>query len=65
MGRILPELMGAVGQILMLAGSPTVLTATMEVLLVLTGLDLVFTGVIGQCPLPPKLGHLSALLRRT
>lgn len=65
MGRILLDLMGAVGEILLMAGSPTVLTATLEVLLVLAGLDLVFTGVIGHYPLHPKLGHLSASLRRT
>ena len=64
-GRILLGLIGAVGGILLLAGSPTVLTATLEVLLVLTGLDLVVTGATGHCPLYQKLGHLPRSLSRT
>jgi Protein of unknown function (DUF2892) len=42
-GRILLGLVGAVGGILLLAGSPTALAGTLEVLLVLAGLDLVVT----------------------
>ena len=64
-GRILLGLIGAVGGILLLAGSPTVLTATLEVLLVLTGLDLVVTGATGHCPLYQKLGYLPRSLSRT
>ena len=64
-GRILLGLTGAVGGILLLAGSPSVLTATLEVLLVLAGLDLVVTGAIGHCPLYQKLGYLPRSLRRT
>ena len=64
-GRILLGLIGAVGGILLLAGFPTVLTATLEVLLVLAGLDLVVTGATGHCPLYQKLGHLPRSLRRT
>ena len=64
-GRILLGLIGAVGGILLLAGSPTVLTATLEVLLALAGLDLVVTGATGHCPLYQKLGYLPRSLSRT
>jgi hypothetical protein len=57
-GRILLGLVGAVGGILLLAGSPTALSGTLEVLLVLAGLDLVVTGATGHCPLYQKLGHM-------
>ena len=63
-GRILLGLTGAVGGILLLAGLPSALTATLEVLLVLAGLDLVVTGATGHCPLYQKLGHLPRSLRR-
>jgi len=63
-GRILLGLIGAVGGILLLAGSPTVLSTTLEVLLVLTGLDLVVTGATGHCPLYQKLGYLPHSLSR-
>lgn len=64
-GRILLGLIGAVGGILLLAGSPTILTGTLEVLLVLAGLDLVVTGATGHCPLYQKLGYLPRSLRRS
>jgi uncharacterized membrane protein len=64
-GRILLGLVGAVGGILLLAGSPTALAGTLEVLLVLAGLDLVVTGATGHCPLYQRLGHLPASLRRS
>ena len=64
-GRILLGFIGAVGGIGLLAGSPTVLTGTLEVLLVLAGLDLIVTGATGHCPLYQKLGHLPRSLRRT
>ena len=54
-----------VGAILLLAGSPTALSGTLEVLLVLAGLDLVVTGATGHCPLYQKLGHMPRSLRRT
>ncbi len=43
-GRILVGLVGTVGGILLLAGSPTALSGALEVLLVLAGLDLVVPG---------------------
>ena len=63
-GRILLGLVGAVGGILLLIGSPTALTGTLEVLLVLAGLDLVVTGATGHCPLYQKLGHMPRSLKR-
>ena len=64
-GRILLGLIGAVFGILLLAGSPTILTGTLEVLLVLAGLDLVITGATGHYPLYQKLGYLPRSLRRS
>jgi len=63
-GRILLGLVGAVGGILLLAGSPAALSGALEVLLVLAGLDLVVTGATGHCPLYQKLGHMPRSLRR-
>ena len=62
-GRILLGLVGAVGGILLLAGSPTALATVLEVLLVLAGLDLVVTGATGHCPLYQRLGYLPRSLR--
>jgi len=64
-GRILLGLIGAGGGILLLAGSPTALTGTLEGLLVLAGLDMVVTGATGHCPLYQKLGFLPRSLRRS
>jgi len=36
----------------------------LEILLVLAGLDMIVTGVLGHCPLYKKLGHTPASLRR-
>jgi len=63
-GRIVLGLIGAVGGILLLVGSPTILTGTLEVLLVAAGLDLVVTGASGHCPLYQKLGFMPRSLRR-
>jgi len=62
-GRILVGLVGAVGGILLLAGSSTALAAVLEVLLVLAGLDLVVTGATGHCPLYQRLRYLPRSLR--
>ena len=64
-GRILLGLVGAVGGILLLADSPTLLTGMLEVLLVLAGLDLVVTGATGHCPLYQKLAYFPRSLRRS
>ena len=63
--RIVLGLVGAVGGILLLVGSPTVLTGTLEVLLVLAGLDLVVTRASGHGPRYQQLGFMPSLLRRS
>ena len=62
--RVLLSLIGAVGGILLLADSPTALTGTLEMVLVVAGPDLVVTGATGHCPLYQKLGHMPRSLRR-
>lgn len=44
-------LVGIIGGILLLAGSPPAVVAVLEVLLILAGMDLVVTGATGHCPL--------------
>lgn len=63
--RVLVGLVGAIGGLWLLAGSPSTAAAALEVLLVLAGLDLVVTGALGHCPLYQKLGHVPRSLRRT
>jgi hypothetical protein len=65
LGRVLVGLVGAVGGVLLLSGSPSMVAAALGVLLVLAGLDLVVTGSLGHCPLYQKLGHVPRSLRRT
>lgn len=62
-GRIAVGLVGIVGGILLLAGSPTIFSGTLEVLLILSGADLVVTGVTGHCPLYKKLGYTPESLK--
>lgn len=64
LGRILVGFAGVVGGIILLVGSPTLLTGTLEVLLVVAGLDLVVTGATGHCPLYAKLGHTPTSLKK-
>ena len=61
--RILLGLFGAIGGALLLGGGGSPVVVTLEVLLVLAGLDLVVTGATGHCPLYKKLGHLPASLK--
>lgn len=56
-GRIIIGIAGIAGGILLLAGTPTLLTGFLEVLLVLTGVDMLITGASGHCPLYKKLGY--------
>lgn len=63
-GRIAIGLIGMVGGIILLVGSPTFWTGSLEVLLIAAGLDLVVTGATGHCPLYKKLGHMPTSLRR-
>jgi hypothetical protein len=49
--------------LLLLAGAGSVLAVTLELLLVVAGLDLVITGALGHCPLYARLGHVPASLK--
>jgi uncharacterized membrane protein HdeD (DUF308 family) len=63
-GRILLGVLGAVAGAVLLASASGALAVTLEVLLVLAGLDLIATGALGHCPLYKKLGHVPPSLRR-
>ena len=63
-GRILVGALGAVGGAFLLAGAGSVLAVVLEILLILTGLDLIVTGALGHCPLYQKLGYVPSSLRR-
>ena len=62
--RIVLGSFATVAGIVLLTGATSALAATLEVLLVLAGLDLVVTGALGHCPLYAKFGHVPASLRR-
>ena len=62
-GRIVIGALGAVGGAFLLAGAGSVLVVVLEILLILTGLDLVVTGALGHCPLYQKLGFVPSSLR--
>jgi hypothetical protein len=62
-GRILVGSAGVIGGLLLLTTASAALAIVLEVLLVLAGVDLVVTGVLGHCPLYRKLGHVPASLR--
>ena len=62
-GRILLGAAAAVVGILLLADAGGAVAVVLEVLLVLAGLDLVVTGVLGHCPLYRKLGYVPRSLR--
>lgn len=64
-GRIVIGLLGVIGGIALLSGSPTLLTGGLEVLLILAGLDLIVTGAIGHCPLYKMLGYTPSSLRKS
>ena len=62
--RIVVGAFGALAGIVLVLGATSALAVTLELLLVLAGLDLVVTGALGHCPLYAKLGHVPASLRR-
>jgi hypothetical protein len=62
-GRVLMGLLGVIGGAVLIAASSGALAVTLEVLLVLAGLDLIVTGALGHCPLYHKLGHTPRSLR--
>ena len=63
-GRVAVGVVTTAAGVLLLASAGSVLAATLEVLLVLAGLDLVVTGALGHCPLYSKLGHVPLSLKR-
>lgn len=63
LGRIVIGALGAFAGFVLLTGATSVLAVTLELLLVLAGLDLVVTGALGHCPLYSKLGHVPASLK--
>lgn len=63
-GRIVIGGGAALAGIVLLASGGGLVAVVLEVLLVLTGLDLVVTGALGHCPLYRKLGYVPPSLRR-
>jgi hypothetical protein len=63
-GRVAVGFATTAAGVLLLASAGSVLAVTLEVLLVLAGLDLVVTGALGHCPLYSKLGHIPPSLKR-
>ena len=61
--RIVLGSLATLAGIVLLTGATSVLAATLEVLLVLAGLDLVITGALGHCPLYARLGRVPASSR--
>lgn len=61
--RIVVGAIGALAGIVLVLGATSPLAVTLELLLVLAGLDLVVTGALGHCPLYAKLGHVPASLK--
>ncbi|MHC6215489.1 YgaP family membrane protein [Rhodococcus ruber] len=61
--RVMIGLAGVVGGAYVLMGGATAVTAVLDVLLILAGLDLVVTGATGHCPLYQKLGYVPASLK--
>lgn len=61
--RILIGLVGAVGGAFLLGGAGSTLAFALEAILIITGLDLLVTGLTGHCPLYQKLGFVPARLK--
>jgi uncharacterized membrane protein HdeD (DUF308 family) len=61
--RIIIGSFGAVAGIVLLVEATSTLAITLELLLVLAGLDLVVTGALGRCPLYARLGHVPSSLK--
>ena len=62
-GRVAVGAAGILGGIALLTGAASVLAVTLEILLILAGLDLLVTGALGHCPLYARLGHVPSSLR--
>lgn len=65
LGRVAVGSFAAVAGAFLLTGAASPLAVTLEVLLIVTGLDLVGTGALGHCPLYQRLGYVPRSLRRT
>jgi hypothetical protein len=55
--------LAAIAGAFLLGSAASTLAVVLELLLVLAGLDLVVTGVLGHCPLYARLGHVPASLK--
>ena len=62
-GRVLLGAAAVAIGVVLLSNAASVLAVTLELLLVLAGVDLVVTGALGHCPLYQKLGHVPRPLR--
>ena len=63
-GRILVGLVGVLAGVILLGSAGGALAVTLEILLILAGVDMVVTGALGHCPLYTRLGHVPPTLRR-
>ena len=65
LARVAVGLAGTIIGAWLLAAASGVGIIILEVMLVLTGLDLVVTGALGHCPLYRRLNHVPRALRTT
>jgi len=64
-GRVLLGTAAALVGVLLLVSASGSVTAALDVLLVLDGLDLLITDALGHCPLYAKIGYVPRSFRRT
>ncbi len=62
-GRMIVGLVAAVAGVLLLLAAGSLLAATLEVLLIAAGVDLIVTGALGHCPLYHRFGYTPPSLR--
>lgn len=62
-GRVLVGAAAALAGLVLLTSAAGAVAVVLELLLVLAGLDLVVTGLLGFCPLYRKLGFMPPSLR--
>lgn len=62
-GRLAIGAAGATAGSVLLASAGGAVAVALEALLLLAGLDLVVTGLLGHCPLYHRLGHLPRSLK--
>lgn len=61
--RVVIGALGVLVGVVLLTSASGLLTVILELLLVVAGLDLLFTGALGHCPLYARLGHVPASLK--